>query len=121
MKISRFSIRRPILTVMVSFIVIILGGISLSRLSIDLMPDVSPPTLSVSASYENASPEDVEQRTEAYWVEAARLEERRAIGLSGEKAAKTQAVRDAVNNLSEIEAKQLDHQRAADEARRNTE
>lgn len=61
MKISRFAVRRPILTIMVSFIVIILGSISLSRLSIDLMPDISPPTLSISAIYENASPEEVEK------------------------------------------------------------
>lgn len=61
MRISHFAVRRPILTIMVSFIVIILGSISLSRLSIDLMPDVSPPTLTISASYENASPEEVEK------------------------------------------------------------
>ncbi len=61
MNISHFSVRRPVLTVMVSFIVIIVGGISLSRLSIDLMPDITYPTLSISTGYENASPEEVEE------------------------------------------------------------
>ena len=61
MNISRFSIRRPVLTVMASLIVIILGGVSLSRLSIDLMPDITYPTLSISTEYENASPEEVEE------------------------------------------------------------
>jgi hydrophobic/amphiphilic exporter-1 (mainly G- bacteria), HAE1 family len=58
--ISRFSIQRPVLTVMVSLIVIILGGVSLSRLSVNLMPDITYPTLSISTEYENASPEEVE-------------------------------------------------------------
>ena len=61
MNLSQFSVRRPVLTVMVSLIVIILGGVSLSRLSIDLMPDITYPTLSISTSYENASPEEVEE------------------------------------------------------------
>ena len=61
MNISRFSVRRPVLTVMVSLIVIIIGGVSLSRLSIDLMPDITYPTLSITTEYENASSEEVEE------------------------------------------------------------
>ena len=61
MNIARFSIQRPVLTVMVSLIVIILGGVALSRLSIDLMPDITYPTISISTEYENASPEEVEE------------------------------------------------------------
>lgn len=56
-----FSCRRPVLTTMVALIVLILGGISLSRLPVDLLPDISYPTLSISTSYENASPEEVEE------------------------------------------------------------
>jgi len=59
--ISRFSVQRPVLTIMVSLIVIILGGVSLSRLSIDLMPDITYPTVSITTEYENASPEEVEE------------------------------------------------------------
>lgn len=58
---SQFAVRRPVLTVMASLIVIIIGGVSLSRLPIDLMPDITFPTLSISTSYENASPEEVEE------------------------------------------------------------
>ena len=61
MNISRFSVQRPVLTVMVALIVIIMGGVSLSRLSIDLMPDITYPTLSITTEYENASPEEVEE------------------------------------------------------------
>jgi HAE1 family hydrophobic/amphiphilic exporter-1 len=61
MKLSRFSVRHPILTIMSVLIVMILGGISLSRLPIDLMPDITYPTLSVFTRYENASPEEMEE------------------------------------------------------------
>ena len=61
MNLSRFSVHRPVLTVMVSLIVIILGIVSFRRLPIDLMPDITYPTLSISTEYENASPEEVEE------------------------------------------------------------
>ncbi|HUW34985.1 MAG TPA: efflux RND transporter permease subunit, partial [Planctomycetota bacterium] len=61
MNISRSAIRRPIFTIMVALIVIIIGGISLMRLPIDLMPDITYPTLTVRTSYENASPEEMEE------------------------------------------------------------
>jgi len=46
---------------MVISIVLLLGGISLSRLPIDLMPDITYPTLSISSNYENAGPEEIEE------------------------------------------------------------
>ena len=61
MKISSFSVHRPIFTIMVVLIVILLGVISLLRLPIDLMPDISYPTLSISCSYSNAGPEEIEE------------------------------------------------------------
>jgi HAE1 family hydrophobic/amphiphilic exporter-1 len=61
MNISRIAVHRPIFTIMVMLIVIILGGISLIRLPIDLMPDITYPTLTVQTVYENASPEEIEE------------------------------------------------------------
>ncbi len=61
MRISAAAVNRPIFTIMVVLIVIILGGISLYRLPIDLMPDITYPTLSVMTSYENAGPEEMEE------------------------------------------------------------
>ena len=61
MNLSRFSVGRPVFTVMAFLIVIILGGVSLSRLSIDLMPDITLPTLSISTEYEDAGPEEIEE------------------------------------------------------------
>jgi len=46
---------------MVVLIAVILGIISLIRLPVDLMPDISYPTLSISCNYENASPEEIEE------------------------------------------------------------
>ena len=60
MKLARLAIGRPIFTIMAVLIVILLGVISLTRLPIDLMPDITYPTLSIFAEYENASPEEVE-------------------------------------------------------------
>jgi hydrophobic/amphiphilic exporter-1 (mainly G- bacteria), HAE1 family len=61
MRSSRFAVNHPVFTIMSVLIVMILGGISLSRLPIDLMPDITYPTLSVSTTYENASPREIEE------------------------------------------------------------
>jgi len=54
-------VRRPILTLVIFFIVIILGAVSLSRLSIDLMPEITYPTISVVTSYGNVGPQEMEE------------------------------------------------------------
>jgi len=61
MNLPRFSVHHPIFTIMASLIVIILGAVSLYRLSIDLMPDITYPVVSISTDYENASPEEMEE------------------------------------------------------------
>ena len=61
MKLPGFSVRRPIFTTMITFIVVILGGVSLSRLRIDLLPTVEMPSLTVRTAYEGASPEVMER------------------------------------------------------------
>ena len=58
---ARFTVPRPIFTAMVTAIVVTLGLMSLLRLPIDLLPDLTFPTLSVVTSYENAGPEEMEQ------------------------------------------------------------
>ncbi len=61
MNISAFTTSRPIFTIMVTLIVILIGIVSLSRLPIDLLPEISYPALSVSTDYGNAAPEEVEK------------------------------------------------------------
>ncbi len=60
MNLARGPVHRPILTMMITLIVITLGIVSFFRLSIDLMPDITWPTISVSADYGNVGPEEME-------------------------------------------------------------
>lgn len=61
MKISRFSIHRPVFTAMATSLVLVLGAMAVTRIPIDLMPDITMPRISVNTNYENASPEEVEE------------------------------------------------------------
>ncbi|HMM44552.1 MAG TPA: efflux RND transporter permease subunit [Candidatus Macondimonas sp.] len=60
MNIPRFTVTHPVFTSMMMLIMVILGGFTLMRTSIDLMPELSLPTLTVITTYENASPEEIE-------------------------------------------------------------
>ncbi len=60
MNLPSFSVKRPIFTAMVTLIVCVLGGVSLSRLKIDMLPSVELPTVTVRTSYPGASPEVME-------------------------------------------------------------
>ena len=61
MRLARVSVQRPVLTVMLTLIVLVLGGVSLGRLRIDLLPDVELPTVTIRTEYEGASPEVMER------------------------------------------------------------
>ncbi len=61
MSIPERSVARPITTTMLTFIVLILGGVALSRLRIDLLPTVEMPSLTVRTAYEGAGPEVMER------------------------------------------------------------
>lgn len=61
MSLSDLSIKRPIFTVMITLAIMAVGVVSFGRLPIDLMPDITFPTLNVSTSYENTGPEEIEQ------------------------------------------------------------
>ena len=54
-------VRRPITILMIIISVLILGLISLSRLSIDSMPNMQMPYISVHTRYRNAGPEEIEK------------------------------------------------------------
>ncbi|MHB8095978.1 MAG: efflux RND transporter permease subunit, partial [Candidatus Aminicenantales bacterium] len=61
MKIARFSINRPVTTAMFYIAVILLGFVSLRQLSVDLLPNISYPRLSVITQYSGVAPEEIEQ------------------------------------------------------------
>jgi HAE1 family hydrophobic/amphiphilic exporter-1 len=61
MNIASGPVRRPVLTSVVYLIILILGLVSVSRLSIDLMPEITYPSISVVTSYGNVGPREMEE------------------------------------------------------------
>jgi hydrophobe/amphiphile efflux-1 (HAE1) family protein len=55
MRLSHFFIDRPIFAAVISIIVVILGGVSFSRLPVAQYPDIAPPTINVTGQYPGAS------------------------------------------------------------------
>ena len=58
MKLDKF-INRPVLSTVISIVIVILGGIGLATLPITQYPDIAPPTVSVRATYTGASASSV--------------------------------------------------------------
>ena len=56
---TRLFVQNPIFTNVIAIIAVILGVVSLTRLPIALYPDITPPTIAVSASYPGADAETV--------------------------------------------------------------
>ena len=61
MNIANGSVSRPILTTVIFLIIVTLGVVSFFRLSIDMMPEVEYPSISVSTEYSNVGPQEVEE------------------------------------------------------------
>ncbi|MBK1733914.1 acriflavin resistance protein [Halorhodospira abdelmalekii] len=62
MKLAAFCARRPVFTVMVTLIAVVLGLNSLDRLPIDLLPQIDYPTVRITTAYEGAGPQEVESQ-----------------------------------------------------------
>lgn len=62
MNISHFSIKRPVFTIVTMLLVIILGGVSLLKIPITLIPELNPPIGVVVTSYPGASPTEVNEK-----------------------------------------------------------
>src|SRR5215831_9199880 len=58
---SEFFIRRPIVAIVISILIVILGVATLSRLSFEQYPFLAPPTIRITATYPGASAVAVEQ------------------------------------------------------------
>jgi len=57
---SALCIRRPVLTLVMSFVIIVLGGVAFSFLGIREFPAVNPPTITVTTNYSGASADVIE-------------------------------------------------------------
>jgi HAE1 family hydrophobic/amphiphilic exporter-1 len=62
MSLPRFSVRNPVTTGMLVVTVIVLGLLSLGRISLDMFPSFERPVMQVSIPYPDASPAEVERR-----------------------------------------------------------
>ncbi|MBO5763002.1 MAG: efflux RND transporter permease subunit [Lentisphaeria bacterium] len=62
MDICRFSIVRPVVTIVLTLLVLIFGFISLNRLPVREFPDIDVPTISISTTYTGASASVVETK-----------------------------------------------------------
>ena len=62
MTLSDVAIKRPVFTTMMSLGIIVLGFLGLSRLGVNLFPDVQFPIVTVTTVYPGASPSEVESQ-----------------------------------------------------------
>ncbi|MCB2230982.1 efflux RND transporter permease subunit [bacterium] len=60
MSITGIAVKRPIATTMVFLIIVVLGIMGFRFLAVDLLPPIDFPQLSVSTSYPNVGPEEIE-------------------------------------------------------------
>ena len=60
MKVTKIAIGRPVTVSMFVVAVILFGVVSLDRLPVDLLPDISYPSLTIQTSFEDAAPEEIE-------------------------------------------------------------
>jgi hydrophobe/amphiphile efflux-1 (HAE1) family protein len=61
MWLTRLALRNPILILMLSLMTVVLGGVSLSHLSVDLFPAIDIPLVQVATFYTGAGPQDIEK------------------------------------------------------------
>lgn len=61
MRLADVAVRRPVGVLMLAVVVLLLGAISLSRLSIDLLPEMNFPVVAIVTGYEGAGPQEIEQ------------------------------------------------------------
>lgn len=61
MNLYRGAVKHPITILMIVIATLIIGGVSLNRLSVDLYPDIELPIVATIINYEGVGPEEMEQ------------------------------------------------------------
>ncbi|MCU0620354.1 MAG: efflux RND transporter permease subunit [Gemmatimonadales bacterium] len=61
MWLTRLALRNPVLILMVALMTVVIGYVSLKRLSVDLFPDFTIPVIRVGTFYTGAGPADIEK------------------------------------------------------------
>ena len=62
MWIVRLALRRPYTFVVMALVTMLLGGITIQRMSTDIFPEINIPVVSIIWSFAGMSPEDMERR-----------------------------------------------------------
>lgn len=62
MNLPELGVKRAVTTAMIFIAVIILGAVSLTRMGLDMLPDIEIPTIAVITTYRGVGPEEVEER-----------------------------------------------------------
>jgi HAE1 family hydrophobic/amphiphilic exporter-1 len=60
MKIAKLSVYRPVAMSMVIFFILVIGTVSLSKLTVDLFPELDFPIAAITANYPGIGPEEIE-------------------------------------------------------------
>ncbi len=60
MSLPEFGVKKPVTNLMIFSSIIIIAFYGLSKLGVDMMPEIEPPSITVVSSYPGASPDDVE-------------------------------------------------------------
>ena len=98
MKLSEISIKRPVLAIVMSLAIILLGVISFGRLSVREYPDVDPPIVSVTTLYRGASPSVVETEiTDVLEEQFATLEDVKTMSSSSQEQGSTITIEFEIN------------------------
>jgi hydrophobe/amphiphile efflux-1 (HAE1) family protein len=61
MWLTRLALKNPVFILMVSLMLIVLGIVSLNKLSVDLFPDITIPVIRIATFYTGAGPADIEK------------------------------------------------------------
>lgn len=62
MQLAELSIRRPVFATVLSLLIVLIGAVSFSRLSVREYPKIDEPVVTVSTSYAGASAEVIESQ-----------------------------------------------------------
>ncbi len=62
MRITEYCVKRPIFTIIIYAVLLILSFISLAKVPVDLMPEITLPMLTVITSYPGANAQDIETK-----------------------------------------------------------
>ncbi|OGS34251.1 MAG: hypothetical protein A2293_13790 [Elusimicrobia bacterium RIFOXYB2_FULL_49_7] len=62
MKLSEFSVKHPVAVTMAFAAIVVMSLVSFTKLSIDIFPEITFPTMTITTQYQGAGPQDIENK-----------------------------------------------------------